>query len=458
MVSQEFAAFARLCREEAAAFFDGSGPVHVARAPGRLDVMGGIADYSGSVVLEATIGEAACAGAQLRRDGLVRVWSYGAEHEGLGARREVRLEDLRPRGDGYGDVRTFLRADPTTAWAAYLAGAFPVLEREGVASDLPGANILLHSSVPVGAGVSSSAAIEVAAMFALDGAFGLGLEGLHLAWLCQIVENEVVGAPCGIMDQVTCALGEAGKLLALRCRPHDLLGLHELPAGWHVYGLNSHVKHSVGGSRYGRARTAAFMGLGIIARQVGPDEMGGYLCNLTPRQYRERFRHLLPGKMRGAEFLERYGRHLDPVTTVNPDEVYSVRACAEHPIYENHRVEAFIVCLQRAREGDAGAGVEAGKLMYGSHWSYGAKCALGSAETDLLMRLVRERGPDQGLLGAKITGGGGGGTVAVLADREVTDTLRAVCAEYGRQTGIQADLITGTSPGAYAAGREQIPV
>ena len=457
MVSGEFAAFAQLCRGEAAAFFDGRGPVHIARAPGRLDVMGGIADYSGSVVLEGTIGEAAFAGVQLRSDGLVRVWSFGAEQEGFSARRDVRLDDLRS-ADGYAGVRALFGTDPATAWAAYLAGAFPVLEREGVAADLPGANLLLHSRVPVGAGVSSSAAIEVATTFALDGALGLGLGGLHLARLCQIVENEVVGAPCGIMDQVTCALGEAGKLLALRCRPHDLLGQHELPAGWHVYGLNSHVKHSVSGSRYGRARTAAFMGLGIIAQHDAAGEVGRYLCNLSPQRYRERFRHLLPGKLRGAEFLERFGPHPDAVTTVDPEQTYSVRACTEHPIYESHRVEAFIACLQRAREGDRRAGIEAGKLMYGSHWSYGAKCALGSRETDLLVRLVRDRGPDQGLLGAKITGGGGGGTVAVLSDRNVTDTLHEVCAAYERAAGIRAEIITGTSPGAYAAGRETVNV
>ena len=263
--------FTQLCRRTPG-FFDGVGPLTIVRVPGRLDVMGGIADYSGSTVLEGTIERGAFLALQRRRDTRLRLHSHGLHREGLCPRVEWDLGGFRPRGRllSYAQARRHCSRDPQAAWAGYLAGGFFVLQKEGVRPAFSGgANLLLASEVPMGAGVASSAAIEVAAMYAANCAFGLGLPGLKLARLCQIVENRVVGAPCGIMDQVTCALGETGKLLALRCQPHDVLGLHEIPAGYRVWGINSNIKHAVGGSKYRRARTAAFMGLRIISGLPG---------------------------------------------------------------------------------------------------------------------------------------------------------------------------------------------
>src|SRR5204863_2975048 len=156
--------------------------------------------------------------------------------------------------------------------------------------------------------------VEVATMCAISAAAGLGLDGLHLARLCQEVENYVAGAPCGIMDQVTCALGEAGKLLALRCQPHEVLGWIEVPESCRLFGIHSGVKHAVGGSHYGRARCAAFMGLAILTAEAPELRLDGYLCSLTPRALRNSAYDVLPGKMLGAEFLARYGATTDTVT------------------------------------------------------------------------------------------------------------------------------------------------
>src|SRR5262249_54952006 len=159
------------------------------------------------------------------------------------------------------------------------------------------------------------------------------LEGGDLARLCQIVENQVVGAPCGIMDQVTCSLGRAGSLLALRCQPAELLGHHPVPSEVELFGISSGVKHSVGGGRYARARCAGFMGLRMIEGQIG-ERLGetpcpvvalyqGYLCNISPEEFYRRWRPILALRIVGAEYLERYGTTFDPVTKVNPDETYS---------------------------------------------------------------------------------------------------------------------------------------
>ena len=106
----------------------------------------------------------------------------------------------------------------------------------------------------------------------------------------------MVGAPCGIMDQVTCTLGRAGRLLALRCRPHDVLGWHAPPPGFAFAGLDSGVKHAVGGRRYPVVRCAAFMGRRILQEHLARcgDDPGraAHLCNLTPAEYRSQFAHM----------------------------------------------------------------------------------------------------------------------------------------------------------------------
>src|SRR5439155_12944132 len=122
----------------------------------------------------------------------------------------------------------------------------------------------------------------------------------ELARLCQRVENEIAGAPCGIMDQVTSALGEEGKLLALDCRPHRLVGQLPIPPGWNFVGLNSGVKHSVGASDYTRARASAFMGLRILEKESGIN-LSGYLCNLPASQWSEH-RKRIAERVKGCDF------------------------------------------------------------------------------------------------------------------------------------------------------------
>lgn len=434
-------------------------PVTAARAPGRIDVMGGIADYSGSVVLEGTLGRAAVLACQERGDRRLRVRSTLLEEQGLPCEVELPLEALREGGRpaSHEQAREVLAREPERAWAAYVLGAAVVLEREGMARLNTGMDFLLWSDVPIGVGVASSAAVEVATMYALTNSLGVELQPERLAALAQVVENSVVGAPCGIMDQVTSALGEAGKLLALRCQPCEVLDQVELPPDLAVFGISSRVEHRVGGKAYARARASAFMGLKIILAQMQAlgmpiTERGRYLCNITPQQYRETFRHVLPESVRGSEFTARWGETPDSVTSVAPDETYSVRAATEHPIYENQRVQAFIECIERARAGDTAALLEAGGLMGESHSSYGHNCGLGCRETDLIADLARARGPAEGIYGARITGGGCGGTVAVLARKDAAETVRAVAAGYEAQTGIRPDIFDSTSPGAYALG------
>ena len=223
----DVSAFLETLNREGAGVFVHGEPVFVTRAPGRLDVMGGIADYSGSLVLELPLGEAALAAVQAVAEPVLRITSLSAEENHRAARFEMPLDALEKLN--YDAAQKFFRRDPLTAWAADAAGAFLVLKHErGVRFDR-GAHILIDSKVPEGKGVSSSAALEVAVMQGVAAAFDIPIEPREMALLCQKVENLVVGAPCGVMDQMTAVCGEQNRLLALLCQPAELCGMVELP-------------------------------------------------------------------------------------------------------------------------------------------------------------------------------------------------------------------------------------
>ena len=464
-----FLAFLRKLAQETGSqlggFFESGLPMIVSRAPGRLDVMGGIADYSGSLVLQWPIAEATYAAVQRTADDIVTLVSLSADRSMTPRRFSLSTQKLAELSDtDYAVARAWFRKSETTAWTAYVLGVLVAMTRERGMRIEGGLRILMWSQVPEAKGVSSSAALEVAAMSALAGVFEVSIPGDQLARLCQITENQVVGAPCGIMDQMTSALGRDSHLLALLCQPAKVEGFVSMPPAIRFWGIDSGIRHAVSGSDYTSVRTGAFMGYRILAELAGlsvssPDADGvvrvddprwhGYLANVGPTDWQQQFAGRVPVEMRGADFLDRYGGITDPVTRVDRSCCYAVRQPAAHPIHEHQHVRRFAELL--ASDLDDASLNEMGELMYASHESYSA-CGLGSDGTDLLMQLVREQGRGAGLYGAKITGGGSGGTVAILGRSDAEPAVKSIAAEYERRTGRHTTLFSGSSPGACAFG------
>ena len=440
-------------------FFDPQAELTIARAPGRLDVMGGIADYSGSLVLELPIAEATLVALQKDEARRISIISLG-DDETRALSFEMPLADFQLEGerDGlpieYDDARAYFSSDPAHGWAAYVAGVFLVLARErGVRFD-HGARLLIASRVPEGKGVSSSAALEVATMTAVAAAFAVEIRAREIALLCQRLENLVVGAPCGVMDQMTSACGEAHQLLSLVCQPAELRESIKLPDDLAVWGLDSGTRHSIGGGDYGSVRAGAFMGYRILAEVAGSDadqRWRGYLANVDPDEFESKLARHLPDSMLGADFLARYGSTSDTVTTVERDRTYAIGAPTRHPIYESFRVRRFAELLQRRGSLSENEKIALGKLMYESHDSYSA-CGLGSQATDLLVELVRATGTDEGLFGAKITGGGSGGTVAILGARTAERAVKKVAEHYAALMGYEPYIFSGSSQGSAVFG------
>lgn len=498
-------------RKAAANLFNWEEEIFVTRAPGRLDVMGGIADYSGSLVLQMPIREACHVALQRVHPSKHRLWkhaearqndkggphtavlqivSYGSE---LGNRAPTFDMDLSDFMDGgkpisYEKARKYFAQDPAQKWAAYVAGAILVLMTELDVKFEDSISMLVSSAVPEGKGVSSSASVEVASMSAIAASHGLNIGSRDLALLCQKVENHIVGAPCGVMDQMASACGEANKLLAMICQPAEIVGLVEIPNHIRVWGIDSGIRHSVGGADYGSVRIGTFMGMKMIkskasteltemsaANGLNSDEVEqddiellkqetslDYLCNLTPHRFMALYAKTLPETIDGDKFLKEYKDHNDPVTVIDEKRTYVVRAPTLHPINENFRVKTFKSLLTSASSTDQLNSL--GELLYQCHYSYSA-CGLGSDGTDRLVHLVQElqhsaasKAEGGTLCGAKITGGGSGGTVCVIGRNclKSSEQIFQVQQRYKKATGYMPFLFEGSSPGAGKFGHLKI--
>jgi len=401
--------------------------------------MGGIADYSGALVLQLPLSCQTTVTIDEQDAPRVDVTSTRGD---VPVQFGVEIERLTTELREPAALRTWIKEEAGDLWPAYVLGVVQwcLLNRQPPRTThhapltTHGVRLHVESTVPEGSGVSSSAALEVATMRAVLAATGQEMAPEAMATACQWVENHVVGAPCGIMDQMTSACGRTGQLLRLRCQPARVEGFAAVPSGYRFYGIDSGVRHAVTGADYGTVRAAAFMGLRMLADLAGEEatRWGGYLARVSPEEF-ARYQNSLPDEMPGAEFLGRYGGTTDAVTTVEPGRVYPVRRATRHPVLEQQRVERFLALLGELDE-SPDASADLGRLMRGSHDSYGA-CGLGSAPTDRLVRLVEEAGAASGLFGARITGGGSGGTVAILGTDAAAGAVARIAARYREETG-----------------------
>jgi len=366
--------------------FDGEPALY--RAPGRVNLIGEHTDYNAGYVMPVAIGFYTYVAARARVDGRLRVHSTR-----FGETIEL------PCTEG---VARLPRLENALHWSEYVWGVAQSLQAHGLA--LPGADLLIHSEVPLGAGLSSSAALEMASALALSGSIGAALDPLTLARLCQRAENECVGTRCGIMDQFAAAFGRQGYALCLDCRslayrpvPLDVRvrgGTNRAPARLVI--CNSMIRHRLAAGEYSLRReqcerAAAVLGGALprvhTLRDVTPDDL-------------ERVRAPL------GELLHRRSRHV---------------------VTENERVAAAAVALE------AGDHVGFGRLMVESHRSLASDYEVSCDELDLLVRLALEL---DGVYGARMTGGGFGGCTVNLVRAEVVERFRVTIAErYEQATG-----------------------
>jgi L-arabinokinase len=319
-------------------------------------------------------------------------------------------------------MRAWLDRHQVPRWARYPLGCLLLFCQVWDWRPPAGLDFQITSEVPIAMGVSSSAALEVATLRALEAASGHRFGGTELARLAQRAENEVVGAPCGLMDQLASAHGSPGALLPILCRPDLLDDPVPLPEGVVAVGWPSGVKRAVSASPYSTARAAAFMGKKILENRLARPL--AHVAELSPSHVSGMGADLLPIILSGRDFLARYGGVDDPLSSIDPERMYPVRAAVEFPIAESFRSTLAVHLLHGMRTNRQETALQAvGELMYQSHAGY-SLIGLGSPETDAMVQAIRDRGSKRGFYGARVSGGGCGGTVVVLLESHVLPELR----------------------------------
>jgi galactokinase len=351
----------------------------VFRAPGRTNLIGEHTDYNDGFVFPAAIDRATWVAIAPRTDRMLRVYS---EHFNETVEFDLRESSPAPRHH----------------WTDYVRGVALMLERDGVS--IPGAEMFLRSNVPLGAGLSSSASVEVASAIALLAVAGRELPKMEIARLCQRAENEFVGAHCGIMDQFVSCFGRSGHAIFLDCRSLESAAV-PLPPGIRLVLCNTMVKHEIAGGDYNLRRRECEEAVARLAR-VLPGIRA--LRDVTPVQIEEH-RALLPG------VLYKRARH---VTT------------------EDARVLDARISLER---GDL---AKLGRLMAESHASLRDDYEVSCRELDVMVELANKL---EGCLGARMTGGGFGGcTINLVRDAQVGSFVATMKEGYERATNIVPEI------------------
>ncbi|MFE7935167.1 galactokinase [Streptomyces sp. NPDC057456] len=367
----------------------GAEPEGVWAAPGRVNLIGEHTDYNDGFVMPFALPHIAVAAVARRTDGVLRLHSADLD-SGVA---ELRLDDLAPESDGN--------------WTAYPAGVVWALREAG--HQVTGADIHLSSTVPSGAGLSSSAALEVVVALALNDLYDLGLQGWQLARLCQRAENVYVGAPTGIMDQTASACCEAGHALFLDTRD---LSQKQIPLDLAAEGLrllvvDTQVTHAHSGGEYGKRRAGCEKGAALL----GVDAL----------------RDIAYADLDAA--LDRLG-----------DEE-EVRRLVRHVVTEDQRVEQVVALLEAG--GDSRA---VGPILTAGHASLRDDFQVSCRELDLVVDTALAHGA----LGARMTGGGFGGSAIVLAEAVDVETLTKAVEEAFAAAGHKAPRVFEAVPAAGA--------
>ena len=330
-------------------------------APGRVNLIGEHTDYNDGFVLPFAIPQRTSVSVGKRSDRRIRVHSAD-----LGETAEISMDNLSPESLG--------------GWSAYPLGvAWALLDGHPDPDSIPGVDIALASDVPLGAGLSSSAALESSVALALNYLWGLGLDRVELALAGQRAENTAVGANTGIMDQMASVMGQAGQAVFLDCRSltHQLIPCDISTAGLSFVVIDTNTRHSHAGGEYGQRRASCERAAAAAGVPALRDVSGEGLTRL--------------GSLVDEETLRR----------------------ARHIVTENERVVQTVEAL---RAGDL---TRVGTLLVESHESMRDDFEISTAELDTQVEVALE----VGALGARMTGGGFGGSVIALVATSTVDSL-----------------------------------
>ena len=351
-------------------------------SPGRVNLIGEHTDYNLGFVLPGAIDKAIYMEIRANGSGECRLFSVDYnESAGFGV-------------DSGGK--------PKQQWASYIFGVVKEMQKQKQGAVVGGFDCVFGGDVPLGAGLSSSAALESVAGFAINDIFGLGFDRLELAKIGQMTEHNYIGVRCGIMDQFASLFGEKGKLIQLDCRSLEYKLVPFEPVGYRVLLLDTQVKHSLASSEYNVRREQCEAGVAVVAKHVPGVES---LRDVTP------------------DMLETYKREMEEV-------VY--RRC-HYIVTENQRLLDACAALE------CGDYETFGRNMFGSHEGLSKEYEVSCPELDFLAEKARRF---DGVLGARMMGGGFGGcTINVIRDSVHDAFVDELSGSYKNAFGIAPRVI-----------------
>ena len=357
-------------------FFRSDAEPDVYRAPGRVNLIGEHTDYNLGYVFPIALEMSCYVAIAPSADGALN--AYSKDFADKFSIRVKEIFDARPRGD----------------WTDYVVGVALELVKQNI--PIEGANMLIHSDVPIGSGLSSSAALEVSTAVALLGLQNSNLKPLEIALLAQRAETQFAGVPCGIMDQYAAVFGKEGSAIQIDCRSLD----HEyvpLPRDVSIVAVNSMVKHELGTSAYRQRVEECQAAVGAIQTI---DSSVQSLRDVSP------------------EFFVEVQERVPPVP----------RQRARHIVYENRRVIDFAAAAR------AGNLPEMGKLFVASHRSMQYDYEISCEQIDFLVDTAIKL---PGVYGARMTGGGFGGcTVNLVSPSSIAEFESSLGSAYQQQYGL----------------------
>jgi galactokinase len=349
------------------------------QAPGRVNLIGEHTDYNDGFVLPAAIQLQTRAAIAPAPDGLVTVKSTAYSCEAT-----FSLDDPNPT--------------PRKHWSDYVLGVALSLEQAGVV--LKGARLLIESDIPPGAGLSSSAALEVSSALAFLANSGFKMAPTEVARICHRAENDFVGMRSGVMDQFASCEGRQNHAILLDCRSLEARHV-PLPAGVAMMVCNTMVRHELASSEYNARRRECEEGVAVLARYIPGVHA---LRDVTAAQ------------------LAQFSAELTPTV---------LRRC-RHVIGENERVLQGAAALEQNRLAEFGA------LMMQSHQSLRLDYEVSCLELDVMCELAVAM---PGVYGARMTGGGFGGCALALVKKPAVEMFRQTMPqEYRRRTGIDCEI------------------
>jgi len=453
---QDLPANHRECLQAAVSAWPAQGPVGTARAPAIADVMGGIGESSGSLVLTAT----------LNLSFMVSLWKTAGgklnvrfvPEAGASTPREFSI-DISTLGESQSNGCSIEACKKAGAeWATPLCLTIDRAMGAGILQRPAGLAALVVTDFPPDVDLGRPTVLAAATQEALCRMENAGIDRMAKSRLCSDSISALTGV-LSVRTAMTCLAGSPdGSLLQISTHPQPSCEPLPLPQGMAIVAIRTCLNRPISAERLIDTRLCAEMGHRVLQAALNGDGRAARidrLAAISPTDFVEHYRDYIPSRITGKQFIAKFGEFRGANgQAIAPTDVFKIRSRAEHHIYENRRVHEFATHINRARRANTIEPlIAAGELMYASHWSHSQRCGIGGVEPDRLVSTIRKRGPANGLFGAKVTGGGCGGEMVVLMrdDAAAHSALASAIAEV--QSGCQKAIHTyrGSLAGAELA-------